>query len=315
MRIINLHEIKNILKSVDIMTAIEEGFVNYSKGNCVVPPVGELLFKTPPGEVHIKSGYIRGDDYYVIKIASGFYDNQAFNLSSNNGLMLLFSQKTGELLTILLDEGYLTNIRTGIAGAIAAKYLAPGTVNCIGILGTGTQARLQLSFLRSIMPCSNVLAFGRNYRNLLHLQEDMQKEGFNVQITQVMEKLTAICNLIVTTTPSTLPILFAKNIKPGTHITAIGADTSDKQELDVSIFSVADIVVVDSVAQCVERGNTAHAVRKKIIRAENLVELGQIISGESVGRTNDTQITIADLTGLAIQDLQIAKKINEACLA
>ncbi|WP_199741531.1 Rossmann-fold NAD(P)-binding domain-containing protein [Legionella septentrionalis] len=251
----------------------------------------------------------------MIKIASGFYDNQAFNLSSNNGLMLLFSQKTGELLTILLDEGYLTNIRTGIAGAIAAKYLAPGTVNCIGILGTGTQARLQLSFLRSIMPCSNVLAFGRNYRNLLHFQEDMQKEGFNVQITQVMEKLTAICNLIVTTTPSTLPILFAKNIKPGTHITAIGADTSDKQELDVSIFSVADIVVVDSVAQCVERGNTAHAVRKKIIRAENLVELGQIISGESVGRTNDTQITIADLTGLAIQDLQIAKKINEACLA
>jgi ornithine cyclodeaminase len=166
MRIINLHDIKKIMKSVDIISAIEEGFIAYSTGNCVVPPIGELLFKTPPGEVHIKSGYIRGDDYYVIKIASGFYNNQAFNLPSSNGLMMLFSQKTGELLTILLDEGYLTHIRTGAAGAIAAKYLAPSSVNCIGIIGTGTQARLQLSFLRSIIPCRNVMVFGRNYGNL-----------------------------------------------------------------------------------------------------------------------------------------------------
>ena len=92
-----------------------------------------------------------------------------------------------------------------------------------------------------------------------------------------MEEITAICNFIVTTTPSILPILFAKNIRPGTHITAIGADKIDKQELDASIFGVADVVVVDSVAQCVERGNTAHAVRKKTIRADSLVELGQII--------------------------------------
>ena len=309
MRIINLHDIKKIMKSVDIISAIEEGFIAYSTGNCVVPPIGELLFKTPPGEVHIKSGYIRGDDYYVIKIASGFYNNQAFNLPSSNGLMMLFSQKTGELLTILLDEGYLTHIRTGAAGAIAAKYLAPSSVNCIGIIGTGTQAHLQLSFLRSIIPCRNVMVFGRNYGNLMHFQEDMQKEGFHVQITQIIEELTAICNFIVTTTPSILPILFAKNIRPGTHITAIGADTIDKQELDASIFGVADVVVVDSVAQCVERGNTAHAVRKKTIRADSLVELGQIILEKAIGRTNDTQITIADFTGLAIQDLQIAKKI------
>ena len=312
MRIINLPEIKKILKSVDMFSVIEEGFIAYSKGNCVVPPVGELLFKTPPGEVHIKSGYIRGDDYYVIKIASGFYNNQALNLSSTNGLMLLFSQKTGELLTILLDEGHLTNVRTGIAGAIAAKYLAPSTVNCIGIIGTGRQARLQLSFLRSIIPTRQVMVFGRNDDNIMLFQQDMQKEGFQIRTTLVLQELTDICNLIVTTTPSTWPILFAKNIRSGTHITAIGADTIDKQELDVSLFSVADLVVVDSVVQSIERGNTAHAVRKKIMSADSLVELGQIISEKTMGRTNDTQITVADFTGLAIQDLQIAKKINEA---
>ena len=125
MRLISLEQIKGVLPAIDVAKYVEEGFVAYSSGRVVVPPVGELIFDEPPGDTHIKYGYIRGDDYFVVKIASGFYENHRLKLPSGSGLMLLFSQKTGQPLSILLDEGFLTDVRTAVAGQIAAKYLAP----------------------------------------------------------------------------------------------------------------------------------------------------------------------------------------------
>ena len=151
-----LEQIKAALKGVDVIEIIEAGFVAYSKGKVVVPPVGEMIFTDPPGDVHIKYGYIQGDDYYVIKIASGFYDNPKLDLPSGSGLMLVFSQKTGQPECILLDEGYLTDVRTAAAGAVVAKYLAPKIVNRIGILGAGIQGRLQLEYLAPITDCREV---------------------------------------------------------------------------------------------------------------------------------------------------------------
>ena len=142
--IIGRDEIERILPRVDLLDIMEEGFAAYSRGEVTVPPPGELLFDDPPGDVHIKYGYIRNDDYYVIKIASGFYRNPELGLPSSNGLMLLFSRQTGCLTAVLLDEGRLTDVRTAAAGAVVAKYLAPKTVGCIGIVGAGIQARLQL---------------------------------------------------------------------------------------------------------------------------------------------------------------------------
>ncbi len=312
MKIINLNQIKEIIKSIDFIPEIEKGFVAYSQGNAVVPPVGELIFKKPPGDVHIKYGYIVNDDYYVIKIASGFYENPKLQLPSSNGLMLLFSQKTGELLTILLDEGYLTDLRTAAAGAIVAKYFAPRLVNNIGIIGTGIQAKLQLQFLKTVVPCQDVIVFGRNDNNLLKFKAEMQNFGFKVKTTKSIDDITSNCNLIVTTTPSSSPILFADNIKKGTHITAIGADTPHKQELDENIFNIADVIVADSIPQCIERGDISHAIKNKIITPSQIIELGNIIFGKYQGRRNDTQITIADLTGLAVQDIKIAKAVYEA---
>lgn len=308
MHIFHLSQIMEILKSIDIIPSIEEGFVAYSKGNAVVPPVRELIFKNPPGDVHIKYGYINGDDCYVVKVASGFYDNPKLNLSSSNGLMLLFCQKTGALLSILLDEGYLTNLRTAAAGAIAAKYLAPKTINEIGIIGTGIQARLQLLYLQKVIQCKDAVVFGRDTDKLLRFQTDMKNEGFTVHTTQTLEDISS-CNLIVTTTASSLPILFSKHIRAGTHITAIGADTPHKQELEETIFGMADVVVADSLSECMARGDIAHAIRKNIISEDNVIELGNIISGTCQGRTSDNQITIADLTGLAVQDIKIAKAV------
>lgn len=308
MKIIDLTQIKEIIKSLDMLPLIEEGFIAYSKGNAVIPPIGELVFLNPPGDVHIKYGYITGDDYYVVKVASGFYDNPKLNLPSSNGLMLLFDRKTGALLSILLDEGYLTNLRTAAAGAIAAKYLAPKTVNKIGIIGTGIQARLQLLYLQKVIRYNNAVVYGRDNNKLLRFQTDMENEGFKIHTTQSLEDITA-CDLIVTTTASSLPILFSKNIKAGTHITAVGADTPYKQELEETLFEIADVIVADSISQCMERGDIAHAIRKKIINEDKIMELGNIISGTCQGRTNDNQITIADLTGLAVQDIQIAKAV------
>lgn len=314
MKILNLNQIKEILKTIDIIPAIEEGFAAYSEGKAIIPPVGELLFKSPPGDVHIKYGYITGDDYYVVKIASGFYENPKLNLPSSNGMMLLFSQKTGEPQAVLLDEGYLTDLRTAAAGAIAAKYLAPKSINRIGIIGTGIQARLQLEYLQRVTSCKNVIAHGRDQHKLLSFQTDMEKMGFKVHITLQVEDIPSKCNLIVTTTPSTAPILFANHIKKGTHITAVGADTPHKQELDENIFKKADVIVADSISQCMERGDISHAIKDKLISSNDIIELGNVISGASKGRINDDQITVTDLTGLAVQDIAIAKAVLEHSL-
>ena len=144
-QIIQLEDIKEIVKTMDVVAAIEAGFIQYSNGKTVVPPVGELILEDPPGDVHIKYGYIKKDDYYVIKIASGFYENSAVGLPSSNGLMLLFNQQTGSPVAVLLDEGFLTDVRTAAAGALVANYFAPKKIKAVGIIGTGIQARLQLS--------------------------------------------------------------------------------------------------------------------------------------------------------------------------
>lgn len=167
MQIIDLKQIKALLPSIEIMPAIEAGFIAYSNGQAIIPPIGELIFSDPPGDMHIKYGYIQDDDYYVVKVASGFYQNPKLNLSSSHGLMIVFDRKTGYPICILLDEGYLTDVRTAVAGAIVAKVLAPKVVSRIGIVGVGTQAELQLRYLQHAVSCNSVLVFGRNQVKLL----------------------------------------------------------------------------------------------------------------------------------------------------
>lgn len=313
MKVATLEQIKDALPGLDLMSEIEAGFVAYSRGEAVVPPVGELLFEDPPGDVHIKYGYLKGDDYYVIKIASGFFENANRGFPTTNGMMLLFSQETGWPRAILLDEGYLTDVRTAVAGAIAAKHLAPPTVSRVGIVGTGTQARLQLEYLAPVTDCRNVLAWGREQAKLDSYKSDMEERGFAVSTTLDATELMASCELIVTTTPSEKPILqWPGAIDHGIHITAMGSDTQHKQELDSQILSHADLIVADSVSQCLERGEIHKAMQQGTIDAGPVVELGKIIAGDIKGRTSDDQLTIADLTGVAVQDIQITKAVYEA---
>jgi ornithine cyclodeaminase len=310
MKTISLEEIEAVLPSLDLIPSIEAGFVAYSQGQAVVPPIGELLLDK--GEVHIKYGYLRHDNYYVIKIASGFYDNPKIGLPSSNGLMLLFHQKTGELVSILLDEGHLTDIRTAVAGAIAAKYLAPVNVERIGIVGTGTQARLQLRYLKHMTSCRQVLVWGRGQPQLERYRGDMEPHGFAIETTRNRADILRTCNLIVTATPATAPLLHVADLQAGTHITAVGSDTPEKQELDSAILARADEVVADSISQCLERGEIHKAIQSGHITQDGLVELGDVIAGRAAGRTSDDQITVADLTGVAVQDIKIATAVYEA---
>lgn len=313
MKTITLEQIKEILPSLDLIPAIEAGFSAYSAGSAVVPPVGELLLER--GDVHIKYGYLKGNEYYVIKIASGFYDNPLIGLPSSNGLMLLFAQRTGELVSVLLDEGHLTDTRTAVAGAIAAKYLAPSEIKRIGIAGSGTQARLQLVHLKQVTPCRDVLVWGRGESQLARYRQDMTTEGFRIETTMNAADLLRACDLIVTTTPSTEPLLHAEALRPGTHITAVGSDTPQKQELDTSVLGRADIVVADSISQCLVRGEIHKAIQAARIREEDVIELGDIIAGRKSGRTSDRQITVADLTGVAVQDIKIAEAVYKALMS
>ena len=310
MKIITRKQIEFVLPAINLLPAIEDGFAAYSQGRGVVPPVGELLLDK--GEVHIKYGYIEGEDYYVIKIASGFYGNPALGLPSGNGAMLLYRQETGEPACVLFDEGYLTDVRTAVAGAIAAKYLAPQNVGRIGIVGTGTQARLQLQYLDAVTDCREVLVWGRGEEHLVHYSEEMSEKGYNVKTTANTNDVLDECNLVVTTTPATEPLLGVAGLRPGTHITAVGSDTPQKQELDAAVLSLADVVVADSIEQCLVRGEIHRAMQVGCIDRGDAVELGDVIAGRAAGRTSEDQITVADLTGVAVQDIKIAEAVFQA---
>ncbi len=305
-------EIREALSGVDPVPLIEEGFAAYSRGEVVVPPVGEMIFEDPPGDVHIKYGYIKGDEYYVVKLASGFYDNPKRGLPSSNGMMLLFDLRTGEPRAILHDECLLTNIRTAAAGAVAAKYLAPAKVTCAGILGAGVQGRLQLEYLRRVRDFREVWVWGLDEAELASYKADTEPMGFRVRTTLDPAEVAAACNVIVTCTPSTKPLLRLRDIRPGTHITAMGSDTAEKQELDEAILASADRVVVDSISQSLYRGEAFRAMQAGVLAKERLVELGAVIMDPSLRRASDDETTVADLTGVAVQDIQIAKAVFKA---
>ncbi len=313
MKILDLERIKGVLPEVDLTAAIEAGFAAYSEGRAVVPPVGELLLDR--GEVHIKYGFIRSGEHYVIKVASGFYENPKLGLPSGHGLMMLFSQRTGQPVCLLLDEGHLTDVRTAVAGAVAAKYLAPREVSRIGVFGTGVQARLQLRHLAGLVDCREVMAWGRGEAQLQTFRESLADTHFQIRTTLDCREVAPTCNLIVTATPSRTPLLRAADLRPGTHVTAVGSDTPLKQELEPAILADADLVVADSRPQCLERGEIHHAIRAGALRPDKIVELGEIIAGKRPGRTSDRQTTVADLTGVAVQDIQIAEAVFRAATA
>ena len=306
--IYNRSQIEKALQPKDLIRVTEEGFIAYSQGKVVVPPVGELVFEDPPGDCHIKYGYLIGSPTFTIKIATGFYGNADLGISSSNGIILVFSSKTGQLVNILDDEGFITDARTAAAGAVAAKLLAPSEVTCIGIIGAGIQARLQLDYLRHVLPTRKAMVWARSNAKA----DAYRVEGFEIQVADSVAELAAHCNLIVTTTPSRRWLLAAADVRPGTHITAVGSDSAGKQELEARLFEKAQVRAVDSRKQCAAYGDSAYALKAGLIAPTDFIEIGEIAENPSLGRKHESDITIADLTGVAIQDMQAARLTIEA---
>lgn len=308
-KVYSLDEILEVLPHVDVISEIADGFRAYSNGDVTVPPVGEMLFPENHGELHIKHGAIKGDDVTVIKVATGFFDNPSKGLPPFGGCMLVLSQKTGAVEAVLLEAGELTNHRTAAAGAVAAEYLAPSNIRGIGIIGSGVQARLQADYLRKVTDCRELTLWARNAEKAQNAADDIAAMGYSVTVACDVASVCRASNLIVTTTPSKKSLITARMVKPGTHITAVGSDSPDKCELEPALLAKTDRVVADSISQCCTQGEIHHALDAEMLTKSNVVELGQVISNPTIGRTSDNQITIADLTGVAVQDIAIAKAI------
>ena len=312
MRLAGLDEIRSVLDVPAAIELIEAGFVALSSGAATVPPVGYVGFDSPPGECHIKYGHIHGDEVFVVKIATGFYENASRGLPTGHGMMIVMSAETGETLALLDDAGYLTDVRTAIAGCIAARYLAPDVVECVGIVGAGMQARMQLQYLRHARDCKRVRVWARRREQAAAYRSELSDSGFDVRIAETLQDLCESCNLIVTATAARSALVRSEWIRPGTHLTAMGSDSPGKQELDPALFARAGVCAVDSRSQCLDHGESHYAVAGGHLAETGLVELGDIIAGRARGRSDEDEITIADLTGVAVQDIQIAKAVWQA---
>jgi ornithine cyclodeaminase len=237
---------------------------------------------------------------FVVKVATSFYRNDALGLSSSNGFMTVISARTGEVQAVLHDRGYLTDQRTAMAGAIAARAIVRPGSKTLGVVGAGTQARLQARLIARRLGLSTVLVWARNDRAASALAADVHGSAVS------LSELCARADMIVTTTPSTAPLIMNDMIRPCTRIVAVGADSPGKQELDPAILARAR-VIVDSLAQCVAHGEAGWAVRGGLIEAASLVELGTLLKAPI--DFGQDEIVVADLTGVAVQDVEIAKSV------
>lgn len=303
-RIFQATEIETAVDPAALVDAVANALAAYSQDAVTVPPVGLLHFDDPPGDVHIKYGYLHGGATYVVKIASGFYENPERGLPTSDGIMLVYDRESGTLEAVLMDRGYLTELRTGAAGAVAARLLAPAEVGTVGIVGAGVQGRFQLRMLRHGVSFDEVLVWSRSQERLDGYRRDMAAEGFEVAVTTDLDEIIDKCDLIVTATPATDPIL--TRVRPGTHVTALGSDNLGKQELSPELLLDAAVVAADSRSQALHHGECAHAVAAGMAQ-EKIVELGELVTGSVLGRTGPSDVTIADLTGVAVEDIVVAE--------
>lgn len=311
------HEIKLVTEAelrrtvhldLEAIDCVEEAFAKLATGKVVMPPVLSMALPEVNAEVDVKTAYVPGLDGFALKVSPGFFNNPSLGLPSLNGLMVLLSAKTGLVEAVFLDNGYLTDVRTAAAGAVAARHLAPSNVSTVGILGTGVQARLQLIAAAKVRAAGKALIWGRDADKASRLAAEMKTAlGIDVSACSDPADLVAQSQLVVTTTPAREPILSADCLHPGLHITAMGSDQEDKNELYPTILARADVLVCDRISQCDKLGELRTALETGALPGTDAVrELGDVISKSAQGRQSEDDITVCDLTGTGVQDTAIA---------
>lgn len=302
-------ELKQYIQlNLEAINIVEEGFTKLANNQVEMPPIMRIDLHDQNGEVDVKTAYVKEKDMFAIKISSGFFNNYQLGLPSGNGMMILMSTQTGVPQAILLDNGYLTEVRTAAAGAIASKYLSKKHVTTVGVIGAGSQARFQVRALKLVRDFSKVLVYARSTDRAKKYAQDMSLElGVEVKVVDSAEVVVRNSDTVITTTPATEPIIKAEWLHPGLHITAMGSDAEHKQELEAKVLARADKLVCDKKEQCARLGELHHALNQRIVTDNSpIIELGQLTSKEVRGRENDEQITVCDLTGTGVQDTAIA---------
>lgn len=310
---------QEIRDSIDMDTAIEvveKGFAALARDQVTQPPPIGLDIPEREAEVHVKGAHIHGEDTFTFKLVSGFYQNPSMGLPMASGLVLVFDAERGFPTGLLFDNGWLSDLRTGAAGGVVARHLAPRTIDKVAVVGAGMQARMQLRALSRVREISSVAIWNRHPERARGCADEMAAElGLSVEVVGRIEDAVRGAGLVLTVTPSRDPLVRAEWIEPGAHVTAVGSDGPDKQELHTEVLGNAHLVVADRLSQCVQLGEIHHAVEAGRIDAEDCVELGAVIVGDAPGRTSDEQTTVADLTGVGVQDAAIAAATLRAARA
>ncbi len=292
----------------DAIACVEDAFAALVGGAVVMPPILRLDIKDANGEVDVKTAYVPGLDSFAIKMSPGFFDNPRIGLPSTNGLMVVLSAKTGLLEALLLDNGYLTDVRTAAAGAVAAKHLSRPDAETACVIGAGMQARLQIEALALVRPLKAVRVWARDGDKAGGLARALAQDlGVAASVAESARDAVRSADIVVTTTPSPAPLVMADWLEPGQHVTAMGSDAEHKNEVDPQAIARCDVYVPDSLDQTRRLGELRHAIEKGVVSANtDFAGLGAIITGAATGRTGADQVTIADLTGTGVQDTAIA---------
>ncbi|TJV69836.1 MAG: cyclodeaminase [Mesorhizobium sp.] len=309
MTILTEAELRKIVTlDLEAVVCVENAFRALATLPVAMPPILRLDIPEHRGEVDVKSAYVPGIDGFAVKISSGFFDNPKLGLTSGGGMMVLLSAETGVVEALLLDNGYLTDIRTAAAGAVAARHLSREDSKVAAIFGAGLQAGLQLEALRLVRPIEEARIWARDAAKAEATAARLRDRlGIMVRAEPDAANAAAGADIIVTTTPSTEPLIKPGFVSAGQHITAMGSDAEHKNEIAPAILRMADLYVADSAKQTRRLGELHHAIDAGVMAADaEVTELGQIIAGSKHGRRSASDITIADLTGTGVQDTAIA---------
>lgn len=313
-------EIRALLDPRACIDAIEQAFAAYSTGRARLPAVIHLDVPENLGEIHVKAGYLLGGPYYAVKMISGFLNNPQLGLPANDGMIAVFDAKTGAPAAFLLDNGFITDFRTGAAGAVAAKHLAHKKIPAVALIGTGAQARYQAQMLAQQRSFAEVRVWGRDPLKAQACADDLATcrdiPACNFAVMESVKEAVDGADLVITATASREPLVRAAWLKPGVTVIAVGSDAPDKQELDVEVLVRAGKIVADSIPQCLRLGEIHHAVERGAIAKEKIyAELGEIAAGLKLGRTAEDEIIVCDLTGVGVQDVAAASLVLDRAKA
>lgn len=300
-------QIRDQIQEPQALEAARRAFTALARGAVRQPPALSLELPEWSGQLEVKAAYLDGAAIFAVKMDTGFGRNEARGIPRGSGVIVLFDATTGQPLSVLSDNGYLTELRTGAAGALAAELLGPASLDSVGVLGTGSQARYQIRALAAARGWTETRAWSPNPDNVARFCEEMwEATGTPCRPAASPQDVVSQSQLLYTVTPSTEPLVFADWIQAGTTVIAVGADAPEKQELHADVLHRADKVVPDDWSRAMRVGELHHAVAGGLSLRRVHGELGKVMTGERPGREGD-EVIVCDLTGLPAQDAAIAE--------